>query len=191
MERLETNQFENLMLRVRAGDESAATELVAIYEPEIRRDIRLRLTNRKLRRVVDSVDISQSVFGNFFARASHGEFEFERPEQLLRLLSKMATNKVIDRHRREKSRRLQDTIDDPIENQRIAGVSATASEIVSGKELVKKFQSRLSKDELEIADLRRKGSSWHEIASRLGENADAIRKRLTRACNRVMMELGI
>ena len=190
MDRLATPQFEHLMSRVRSGDEAAAAELVSIYEPEIRRDIRLRLTNRKLRRVVDSIDISQSVFGNFFVRAVHGEFEFERPEQLLRLLSKMATNKVIDRHRREKSRRLQDTVDDPVENQRIAGASPTASEIISGKELVRQFQSRLTKEELAIAELRRTGTSWHEIATTLGENADAIRKRLQRACNRVMLELG-
>ena len=84
-------EFESLMDRVRQGDGQAASELLRYYEPEIRRDIRLRLTSAKLRRVVDSMDISQSVFGNFFVRAAHGEFEFEHPNQLLRLLSTMAT----------------------------------------------------------------------------------------------------
>ncbi len=190
MQKLDQKQFDELMGRVRGGDESAAAELLSIYEPEIRRDIRLRLTNRKLRRLVDSIDISQSVFGNFFLRAVHGEFKLERPEQLLGLLSRMATNKVIDRHRHEKSRRLQDTLDDPIEDRSVISREPTASQIVSGKELVGQFQQRLSEQERQIAELRRSGSSWNDIAISFGENSDAIRKRLQRACNRVMLELG-
>jgi len=178
------------MHRVRAGDETAAAELVQHYEPEIRRDIRLRLTNPKLRRVVDSMDISQSVFGNFFVRAVHGEFELDRPEQLMGLLSRMVTNKVIDRHRRETSRKAQYTVDDPVENRNLPGSTPTASAIISGEELLHQFQDRLSSDEREIADLRRNGVPWSEIATTLGQNADALRKQLTRACSRVMTELG-
>lgn len=178
------------MSRVRAGDETAAADLFQHYEPEIRRDIRLRLTNPKLRRVVDSMDISQSVFSNFFIRAALGEFELESPTQLLRLLSRMATNKVIDRHRRETSRKAQDMVDEPVEHRNISDGSPTASEIVSGQELLNKFQSHLTSEEKEIAALRRDGVSWQDIGSQLGGNADALRKRLTRACNRVMSELG-
>ena len=48
------------------GEEQAATELVQRYEPELRRFVRFRLTNGRLRRHVDSVDICQSVLGRFF-----------------------------------------------------------------------------------------------------------------------------
>ena len=191
MVKVDSAHFATLMERVRTGDEVAASELVKHYEPEIRRDIRLRLTNPKLRRIVDSMDISQSVFGNFFVRATLGEFELERPEQLLKLLSKMVTNKVIDRHRRESSRKLQDTIDDPIENRDISDGAPTASEIVSGAELVSRFKERLSNEELEIANLRRNGVSWSDISQQLGQNDDELRKRLSRACQRVMTELGL
>ena len=60
--------FEELITRVRAGNEEAAAELVREYEPEIRREIHFRLTDPSLRRIVESVDICQSVLANFFAR---------------------------------------------------------------------------------------------------------------------------
>ncbi len=66
MVELSHEQFDDLMKPVRSGDEQAAVEMVKAYEPEIRRDVRLRLTDRKLRRTLDSTDICQSVFGNFF-----------------------------------------------------------------------------------------------------------------------------
>ncbi|MEL7497872.1 MAG: ECF-type sigma factor [Planctomycetota bacterium] len=191
MVQIQSSQFAQLMRDVRNGDQTAAAQLLRLYEPEIRRDIRLRLSNPKLRRVVDSMDISQSVFGAFFVRAVYGEFELERPEQLLKLLSKMATNKVIDRHRRETSRRIQDMSDEPVEERDVADQkSPTASQLVSGAELLEQFQRRLTNEENEIAKYRREGISWAEIAKRLGKNADALRKQLTRACSRALSELG-
>ena len=52
-------QFAELMARTRSGDQDAAQQLVREYEPEIRRAARLRLTDPKLRRIVDSIDICQ------------------------------------------------------------------------------------------------------------------------------------
>ena len=50
-------QFTSLIQRVRAGDEQAVQELVRDYEPFIRRSIRIRLRDPRLRRVFDSTDI--------------------------------------------------------------------------------------------------------------------------------------
>src|SRR5262245_23610315 len=54
--------FDELMRRVRAGDEQAAADLVRRYEPAIRRAVRVRLRDPQLRRLLDSIDICQSVF---------------------------------------------------------------------------------------------------------------------------------
>ena len=62
MIKLSAEKFDQLIVRVRDGDDGAASELLLNYEPEIRREIRMRLTNPKLRRIVDSMDISQSVW---------------------------------------------------------------------------------------------------------------------------------
>ncbi|MEM7455171.1 MAG: ECF-type sigma factor [Planctomycetota bacterium] len=194
MSALNQEGFENLIQRVREGDEEAAFELVRAFEPEIRRDVRLRLTDRRLRRTLDSTDICQSVFSNFFVRAAMGEFEFDRPVQLLRLLSTMARNKVIDRHRYEKVRRPADgrqmvPIDDfPMELPQNDG---TPSQIVEGRDLLEKIESRLTREEQEISALRRSGASWKEIASELGQSGEALRKQLARAIERVFSELGL
>ncbi|QJW99127.1 ECF-type sigma factor [Frigoriglobus tundricola] len=87
-------QFADLIRRVRAGQAEAAAELVDQFEPEIRRAIRMRLTDPRLRRVLDSVDICQSVFGQFFARAAAGQFDLQEPNQLVRLLVVMAQNRL-------------------------------------------------------------------------------------------------
>ena len=98
-------QFDDLIRRVRIGEAQAARELVLHYEPEIRREVRIWLTDPKLRRVVDSLDICQSVFGIFFVRVALGQFDLAKPQNLFRLLATMAKNKVIDKHRSETSRR--------------------------------------------------------------------------------------
>ncbi|MEM9512762.1 MAG: ECF-type sigma factor, partial [Cyanobacteria bacterium P01_E01_bin.48] len=189
--KISNEKFNQLMNRIRRGDESAASELIDRYEPEIRREIRLRLTNPKLRRVIDTMDISQSVFGNFFVRAAYGQFELASPAQLMALLLKMANNKVIDRHRREVVRKTYDHIDEQMEDRVVAKGTSTASSIVAGRELLDEFRNRLSDDEQKIADMRKQGIAWDEIANQLGQNADALRKRLARACDRAIEELGI
>ena len=61
--------FPDLITRVRGGDSAAAAELVRRYEPAIRRVVRLRLTDQRLRRAFDSMDVCQSVLGSFFGAA--------------------------------------------------------------------------------------------------------------------------
>src|ERR1700730_8956787 len=92
--------FDAFIHRVRGGDEQAAAELVRLYEPEIRREVRLRLRDSRLRRDFDSVDICQSVLASFFVRAALGQYELEEPNQLIRLLVTMTRNKLIGKVRK-------------------------------------------------------------------------------------------
>ena len=55
----EPASFEELIRRVRAGDQDAATELVRRYEPAIRRAVRFRLADTRLQRVLDSREAKQ------------------------------------------------------------------------------------------------------------------------------------
>src|SRR6516225_9100818 len=99
------NAFADLIRRVRAGDNKAAEELVRYYEPTIRRVARVRLVDARLRRAFDSMDICQSVFASFFVRAALGQYDLQRPEQLLNLLVNMSRKKLIDRARQETAER--------------------------------------------------------------------------------------
>src|ERR1700736_436515 len=100
---MEAETFQGLLRRVRAGDAGAAEQLVRTYEPEVRRYARMRLTDSRLRRVLESVDICQSVLANFFVRAAAGSLGLERPEQLLKMLAAMVRNRVIDHARKQQA----------------------------------------------------------------------------------------
>src|SRR5262249_59543885 len=58
--------FDELLRRVRAGDEQAAARLVHDFEPFIRRDIRFRLRDPRLRRLFDSLALSHTAPATFF-----------------------------------------------------------------------------------------------------------------------------
>ncbi len=187
------NRFAELIRRVRAGDEDAATELVRAYEPAVRRAVRLRLGDTRLARAFDSQDVCQSVLASFFVRASLGQYDLDRPDQLLRLLAAMARNKLtdqIDRQRaaRRDNRRTTDPGSAAIDP---ADPAASPSEQVAAKDLAEEVRRRLTPDERVLADLRGRGLEWAEVAAEVGGNAEAHRKHYLRALDRVAAELGL
>src|SRR6516162_9158458 len=93
--------FSDFLCRVRSGDAQAAADLVRQYESAIRLEVRLRLRSLRLRRVLDSMDICQSVLASFFVRAAAGHYELDEPAQLLKLLVVIARNKVASQARKE------------------------------------------------------------------------------------------
>jgi RNA polymerase sigma-70 factor (ECF subfamily) len=181
--------FRELIQRVRGGDPEAAAELVRLYEPEIRRFGRMRLTDAHLRRTVDLSDILQSVLLNFFVRAANGQFELEKPEQLINLLKTMAQNKLVDRARRESVRKTQDVDANVLASQ--AGPDGTPSSIVAQEELLQEACRRMTPEELQLAERRARGWTWQEIAAEIGRTAEAARKIWERAKKRVRRELGL
>jgi RNA polymerase sigma factor (sigma-70 family) len=178
--------FAELMCRVRAGDPEASAELVRRYEPEIRRFIRLHLTDPRLRRYLDSVDIFQSVFANFFVRVAGGQFDLREPDQLLRLLVTMARHKIIDHARRPANR----AADAPAW-EGLADPGDSPSSVVIQQELLREMRRRLTDEERALAEMRAQGRSWADIAAALGGTADGLRKKVERALARVCRELGL
>jgi RNA polymerase sigma-70 factor (ECF subfamily) len=186
--------FPTLMQRVRAGDADAAAALVREYEPEIRRAVRMYLTDPSMHRVLDSMDICQSVLGNFFVRAAAGQFELDQPEQLLKLLVTMARNKFRDYARRQHAARRDNRRDQMGNLEALAalpGREGTPSQIVAGEEMLGEVRRRLSADERFLAEQRALGRDWAEIAAEIGDSAEALRKRLKRAIDRVAEEMGL
>jgi len=108
------HDFGELLRLVRAGDADAAAELVRQYEPEIRRTIRVRLTDPRLRRVVDSI-----------------------------------------------------------------------------RDLLAEVRRRLADDERYLAEQRAAGREWRDLADELGTAADTLRKKLSRALDRVAEGLDL
>ena len=77
---------------------------------------------------------------------------------------------------------------------REAGLRAAQSgpaEQAAARELLAKVRGRLSDEERQLAEMRGRGDSWAEIAAALGGSAEALRKRLARALDRVLRQLGL
>jgi RNA polymerase sigma factor (sigma-70 family) len=185
--------IDELIRRVRAGDQDAATELVKRYEPAIRRAVRFRLADARLGTLLDSMDICQSVLGSFFVRAATGQYKLETPEQLLKLLTTMARNKLISQARkqhaqRRDTRRIASTDQD---EGRFVSTRQSPSKQVAVRDLLQEVQRRLSPEERRILELKNEGQDWASIALELGGRSDALRRRLSRALDRVAEQLGL
>ena len=189
----EQANFQDLVRRVRDGDEEAAAELVKRYEPAVRRVVRVRLVDSRVRRVFDTMDICQSVLGGFFMRVAMGEYDLEQPQQLLALLAQMARNKVADKVRMERAGRRDNRRVEAgdMQEREVAAPAPSPSQVVAGKELLSMVRGRLSEKERRLADLRSQGLPWAEIGEEFQEKPEALRKQLARALSRVEGELGL
>jgi hypothetical protein len=185
--------FASFIRRIRAGDAQAAEELVRRYESVIRVEVRHRLSDPRLRRLFDSMDISQSVLASFFLRVSTGQYELDEPAQLVKLLVGMTRNKVAFQARKQRAlRRDHRRVErlDP-ENCDVPASDPSPSQVMAHQELLAMFRQRLSAEERRLADLRAQGLDWAGIAAALGGTAQGRRKQLARAIDRVAKELGL
>jgi RNA polymerase sigma-70 factor (ECF subfamily) len=185
--------FNDLIRRVRAGDEDAATELVKRYEPAIRRAVRFRMADTRLERMMDSMDVCQSVFASFFERTTAGQFDLEQPEQLMKLLMTMARNKFAS-HAQGLQRQCRDyrrVQNEAVDAQHVAADQSSPSMHVAGQELIFHADRLLSADERQLRDMRKDGLDWGAIAQQLGSTPEALRKKLARAMDRVTQELHL
>jgi RNA polymerase sigma-70 factor (ECF subfamily) len=186
------NTFVELIRRAQNHDQEAAAELMRRYEPAVRRAVRLRLYDAQMRRVFDSIDICQSVMGNFFDRLARGQFPLETPEQLVKLLVTMAHNKLTDHVRRQKAKRRnpQQVAGFGVEDEDYIAPGPTPSRQVELRELLEVVRRRLTSEEQRLLEMRNEGWDWNDIAEKLGGTAEALRKKLARALERVQLEVG-
>jgi RNA polymerase sigma-70 factor (ECF subfamily) len=185
--------FAEFIQRIRGGDAQAAEELVRKYEPAIRMEVRTHLSDPRLGRVFDSMDVCQSVLASFFLRAANGQYELNEPGQLIRLLVAMARNKLkyqIRKHRAKRRDHRRAEVLDPAFFEP-AGSEPSPSQMVAGEELLQEFRRRLTEEERRLADQRALGREWADIAAEMGGTPQARRKQLERAISRVARELGL
>ena len=184
--------FGDLIARVRQGDDQAAAELVRRYEPAIRRAVRFRLTDPRLRRTCDSLDVCQSVLASFFVRAASGQYDLHSPEQLLRLLTTMARNKLLNQARQEQAaRRDNRLVNNDLAQHELAATTPSPPQQAEVRELLAEVQRRLSPEERQLVELRNQGHDWNSIAALLGGNAAALRQKLHRALERLSRQFGL
>ncbi len=183
----ECSDFQELIRLARAGDEVAAARLAHEFEPFIRRFVRFRMRQRsnhdRLRPEIDSADICQSIFKSLFVGLREGRFELNRPEQLAKLLSAMVRFKVAT-----KARRLSVTLreilelDAPMDR---ADSRPGPEKVVDDRDALETILKLFEEDELELLIRRLDDQPWPAIALAVGGTAEGLRKKLTRAIERV------
>jgi RNA polymerase sigma-70 factor (ECF subfamily) len=188
----EGNSFLELIGRVRAGDQEGAAELVRRYAPAVRRVIRMQLRDRRLRRILDTMDVCQSVLASFFIRAAAGQYDLNQPDQLLRLLVVMARNKLASRARHSYVLRREKLPAQGFDNPASwAATEPGPGEHAAGRDLLQEVLKRLTAEERQLADRRARFQEWSQIAAEVGGTPDALRKKLSRALDRVSRQLGL
>ncbi len=185
--------FEAYLLRLRSGDERAVREFVEKFEPFIRRSLRFRLQKSSLRQAADSVDLCQSVICGFLIRLNAGDYEIRSEEDLRKLLVAIANKKFLMLKRREtaakRDRRLTCSLESVSESA--CRVSDQDAKQVEYSEMIQEVRQRLGEFELALFDSRRSGLSWEDISSKYSENQLVLRKRLSRALQKIATDLQL
>jgi RNA polymerase sigma-70 factor (ECF subfamily) len=175
-------ELRSFFARIRAGDESAARELLARYEAQVRLVVRRQLP-RLLRSRFDSLDFLQSVWASFFRRLRAGPEEFEDPRYLVTFLARVARNKVIDQYRRAASHKHDMYREESLSNfesrpREPAAEQDTASEVAEAREALDRLRELLPAERRGILRLKLEGHSSREIGERLGLSERTVRRAL-------------
>jgi RNA polymerase sigma-70 factor (ECF subfamily) len=181
-----------LIERIRAGDESAARELLKRYEVAVRMVVRRQLP-RMLRARFDSIDFVQSVWGDFFHRVRTSPTDFEDSRQLVTILAWAAKNKVIDEHRRAASQRrdihreesLWTADGQPLD---LPGTEDSPLELAEAHEALHRLQDVLPEDRRAVVELKAAGFTGKEIAAQLGISERTVQRALEEIRRRVVEE---
>src|SRR5262249_16054912 len=155
----EEDPFVELIRLVREGDETAAAELVRRYEPAIRRVVRVHLRDRRLRRLLDSTDICQSVLATFFVRAHLGQYDLDSPESRVQLLATIARHKVTNQAHKQQAERRDYRREHVLGDRDFQVVAAQSdpSAQASAREMLAKVRDLLSEEERRLAEARGRG----------------------------------
>ena len=153
--------------------------------------MRVRLRDPRLRRLIESVDICQSVLATFFVRAALGQYDLENPDQLLKLLVTIAP--INWPARRAGSMPTAETRGESI-RRGDRGVSRPREQPQPSSVQPRDRPGGAKADDAEIARdpaRREQGLEWAEIAAEMGGSPDALRIRFSRAVARITRELGL
>jgi RNA polymerase sigma-70 factor (ECF subfamily) len=184
-------EVQQFLETLRTGDMHAVEELLRQIDPFLRRVIRQRLIDGRLRRVVDTTDVFHSVVKDFLARprpeaAGGGSDHTPLPgsRALDAYLAAAVHHKIQTRLRKEKRHAgsLQPEWDP-------ASPDPSPSRVLQERDFKEAIRARLSEDRRQLFDLKSQGLTWDEIAERVGGRADALRMRLTRSIAGILREL--
>ncbi len=180
-----TPELQEFFAKIQGGDEGAVKAILEELDPFLRRVIRMRLLDGRLRHAVDTTDILQSLLKDFL----HNPPPASPPKRARRSYAPTSLPPCATRSRRDCARSAAMRAVFPRNgNPRVPSrMSANAPE---DQDFAAAIRSRLGESTRLLFDLKAQGLTWQEVAAQVGGRADALRMRLNRAVAAVLTELG-
>jgi RNA polymerase sigma-70 factor (ECF subfamily) len=177
-------EFQRCISRIRAGDNDAARELLAEFEPEIRVLIRVRLP-RVLRVQFDSMDFVQAVWQSLFSDWDRPPGCLESPAQFRAYLAGIARNKLLAQYRRStRTKKYNLKREEPLVVRR--GVSEepneptahdpSPSQAAQAEDCWRRMLAGRSSRVARVVELRRDGLTFEEVGRELGMSDRSVRR---------------
>ncbi len=181
---MDSQEFRQLMDRVRQRDPQAIRELLESFSPIVVAAVRRSLT-AETRRDFDSSDFAQIVWGSVLTDLQRIE-SIDSPQRLAKLLIKIARHKVIDQHRRQHRTQKRDAgTRVPLEGDHVeprivdrGRGEATPSEHAIASELWDRLLAKTPAHYRPILQMRRDGLDCAQIAERLKIHERTVRRLL-------------
>jgi RNA polymerase sigma factor (sigma-70 family) len=183
----EEASFNDLLARIRAGDDDAARRIFKEYAQRLIGLARVRL-DTAVRRKLDAEDVIQSVFKSFFVRVGRGEFDLENWDSLWSLLVTITLRKC--NHKvRDLCRQRQDIrrevapkagADDSAATWQAMAQGPTPSEAAMLAETVENILASLKDRERRILELYLQGHDIADIQTTVKRSEYTVRDVLKR-----------
>jgi RNA polymerase sigma factor (sigma-70 family) len=170
---------------IKGGDEQSLGMMLQELDPFLRRVIRMRLQDGRLRRTVDTTDILQSLLKDFLRQTAAGDPAETRSTGLCAYLAAAVRHKVQTRFRKE--RRHAGSLP---KQWAPASREPDVCKRVEDQDCAAAIRSRLDESARLLLDLKAQGLTWQEIAAKVGVSADTLRMRLNRAVAELLNELA-
>ena len=180
-----TPELQEFFAKIRGGDEAAAGAMLQELDPFLRRVIRMRLLDGRLRRAIDTTDILQSLLKDFLRQPAAGEPAETSSAELCAYLAAAVRHKVQTRLRKE--RRHAGSLPQEWEP---ASPEPDVGKHIDDQDFAAAIRCRLDESARLLFDLKAQGFTWQEVAAKIGGTADAWRMRLRRAVAAALTELG-
>lgn len=170
---------------LRQGDPGATKEVFDQYVDRLVAMARKRISQRLASRI-DAEDIVQSVFRTFFHRAKQGQFEFNDPDDICKMLARITAHKTfrqIAHHQAGKRDAGRDAgsgddAQDLVVN--LASREPSPDEAAMLLDQMEHFLAQLKPEDREILELRMQGFATLEIAKKLNITDRKIRRLMER-----------
>jgi RNA polymerase sigma-70 factor (ECF subfamily) len=179
--------FEDLMVRLRRGDESAAASIFQRFACRLIGLARSHLDG-VIRQKVDPADIMQSAFKSFFRRHSRDEFDLDDWNSLWSLLTVITLRKCGHhiRHYRTAGRDLHREVvprahpEEATASWEAIAREPTPSEAAMFAETLERLMARLKDRERTMVELSMQGCSIPEISAAVGRTERTVYRVLER-----------